>query len=304
MKNWTLRQRILASFAVIIAIMLLMVVASYSRLLSIESSEETVRTDAIPGVYYSSMIRSAWVDSYILTQQLVGAANQRDLTNEDNKLYASYADRLNQELANYRSTIFDSDDRASFSEFEGLHKEYDQILANVVALYKDKEFEQARAMFNEQMAPAWMAGRKKLNSLIDANRESATGAINNIAHAVFTAKISMIVSLVIAVLAAVVVVYLMLGILYESFVHPITILSTLLSAALGALLALMITGTQFDIIGLIGIVLLIGIVMKNGIMMVDFAQRMPQLRANPRPQRQRHRAEQRGHAGHQDRPEP
>lgn len=53
--------------------------------------------------------------------------------------------------------------------------------------------------------------------------------------------------------------------------HPVTILSTLLSAALGALLALLITGTQFDIIGLIGIVLLIGIVMKNGIMMVDFA---------------------------------
>ena len=71
--------------------------------------------------------------------------------------------------------------------------------------------------------------------------------------------------------AAIVVVYLMLGILYESFVHPVTILSTLLSAALGALLALLITGTQFDIIGLIGIVLLIGIVMKNGIMMVDFA---------------------------------
>ncbi|MGY2196508.1 efflux RND transporter permease subunit [Pseudomonas gingeri] len=73
------------------------------------------------------------------------------------------------------------------------------------------------------------------------------------------------------VLAAIVVVYLMLGILYESFVHPVTILSTLLSAALGALLALLVTGTQFDIIGLIGIVLLIGIVMKNGIMMVDFA---------------------------------
>ena len=73
------------------------------------------------------------------------------------------------------------------------------------------------------------------------------------------------------VVAAIVVVYLMLGILYESFVHPVTILSTLLSAALGALLALRITGTQFDIIGLIGIVLLIGIVMKNGIMMVDFA---------------------------------
>ncbi|MGP0011159.1 efflux RND transporter permease subunit [Pseudomonas sp.] len=73
------------------------------------------------------------------------------------------------------------------------------------------------------------------------------------------------------VAAAIIVVYLMLGVLYESFVHPVTILSTLLSAALGALLALLVTGTQFDIIGLIGIVLLIGIVMKNGIMMVDFA---------------------------------
>ncbi|TDG08247.1 multidrug transporter subunit MdtC [Paraburkholderia guartelaensis] len=73
------------------------------------------------------------------------------------------------------------------------------------------------------------------------------------------------------VAAAIIVVYLMLGILYESFIHPVTILSTLPSAALGALAALVLTGTQFDIIGLIGIVLLIGIVMKNAIMMIDFA---------------------------------
>ena len=58
-KNWTLRQRILASFAVIIAIMLLMVVVSYSRLLKIEVSENSVRDDAVPGVFFSSMIRSA-----------------------------------------------------------------------------------------------------------------------------------------------------------------------------------------------------------------------------------------------------
>ncbi|MCU0120726.1 efflux RND transporter permease subunit [Pseudomonas sp. B2M1-30] len=88
------------------------------------------------------------------------------------------------------------------------------------------------------------------------------------AAATFEASLS---NQVFLVLAAIIVVYLMLGILYESFVHPVTILSTLLSAALGALLALLISGTQFDIIGLIGIVLLIGIVMKNGIMMVDFA---------------------------------
>jgi multidrug efflux pump len=73
------------------------------------------------------------------------------------------------------------------------------------------------------------------------------------------------------VLAALLAVYIVLGILYESFVHPITILSTLPSAGVGALIALLLTNTEFTIIALIGIILLIGIVKKNAIMMIDFA---------------------------------
>ena len=73
------------------------------------------------------------------------------------------------------------------------------------------------------------------------------------------------------ILAALITVYLVLGILYESFIHPLTILSTLPSAGVGALLALRIAGADFDVVGLIGLILLIGIVKKNGIMMVDFA---------------------------------
>ncbi len=73
------------------------------------------------------------------------------------------------------------------------------------------------------------------------------------------------------VLAAIVTMYIVLGVLYESFIHPVTILSTLPSAGLGALLALMLTGSGLDVIGIIGIVLLIGIVKKNAIMMIDFA---------------------------------
>ena len=75
----------------------------------------------------------------------------------------------------------------------------------------------------------------------------------------------------ILILTAIAAVYILLGVLYESYVHPITILSTLPSAGVGALLALMICRTEFDIIGLIGVILLIGIVKKNAIMMVDFA---------------------------------
>jgi multidrug efflux pump len=73
------------------------------------------------------------------------------------------------------------------------------------------------------------------------------------------------------ILAAVVTIYIVLGVLYESFIHPLTILSTLPSAGVGALLALMICGQDLSIIGLIGIVLLMGIVKKNAIMMIDFA---------------------------------
>jgi hydrophobe/amphiphile efflux-1 (HAE1) family protein len=73
------------------------------------------------------------------------------------------------------------------------------------------------------------------------------------------------------VIFALVTVYIVLGMLYESYIHPITILSTLPSAGVGALLALILTRTEFDVIALIGIILLIGIVKKNAIMMVDFA---------------------------------
>jgi multidrug efflux pump len=73
------------------------------------------------------------------------------------------------------------------------------------------------------------------------------------------------------ILAALITVYIVLGVLYESYIHPITILSTLPSAGVGALLALLLTGNDFSVIALIGMVLLIGIVKKNGIMMIDFA---------------------------------
>ncbi|HWZ46450.1 MAG TPA: efflux RND transporter permease subunit, partial [Candidatus Saccharimonadales bacterium] len=73
------------------------------------------------------------------------------------------------------------------------------------------------------------------------------------------------------ILAALVTVYIVLGVLYESYIHPLTILSTLPSAGVGAILALIVTGNDLTIVALIGIILLIGIVKKNAIMMIDFA---------------------------------
>jgi multidrug efflux pump subunit AcrB len=83
------------------------------------------------------------------------------------------------------------------------------------------------------------------------------------------------------ILAALVTVYIVLGILYESYIHPLTILSTLPSAGVGALLALLLFKTELSMIALIGIILLIGIVKKNAIMMIDFALETERKEAKP-----------------------
>ena len=96
---------------------------------------------------------------------------------------------------------------------------------------------------------------------------SIRGSFQGTAHA-FQASLA---NTPLLILAALITVYIVLGILYESYVHPLTILSTLPSAGVGALLALMLVGTEFSVMALIGLILLIGIVKKNAIMMIDFA---------------------------------
>lgn len=202
MKNWTLRQRILASFAVIIAIMLLMVVVSYSRLLKIETSENSVRDDAIPGVYYSSMIRSAWVDSYLHTQELLGLKEGQGFSSEDAANYKAFEARLQEQMANYRKTMATEEDRTEFAAFEKYHDAYLQIQNAVLDLRARNLDADAVQMFNDKLTPAWFAGRMKLNDIIGENKAVADQAMSNIDDAVAAAKVSMFISLVVAVFAA------------------------------------------------------------------------------------------------------
>ncbi|WP_202369603.1 methyl-accepting chemotaxis protein [Pseudomonas sp. MWU318] len=202
MKNWTLRQRILASFAVIIAIMLLMVVVSYSRLLKIEASESSVRDDAVPGVYYSSMIRGAWVDSYLQTQELLGLKEGQGISSEDAADYKAFENRLQEQMANYRNTVTTDEDRVEFAAFEKDHDVYMQIQDQVLDLHKRNLEADAVKLFTEKLTPAWYTGRMKLNDIIGENKRVADQAMANIDEAVAAAKVSMFVSLLVAVLAA------------------------------------------------------------------------------------------------------
>ena len=202
MKNWTLRQRILASFAVIIAIMLLMVVVSYSRLLKIESSEASVREDALPGLYYSSMVRSAWSESYLGMLGMLGLEQGQGINAEDVSEFKGYATRLQEQMELYRETVTTDQDEVEYAAFEKLHEDYHRTLSAVIELYKRNQGAEAIKMFNEELTPTWTAGRTKLTDILRHNKGVADRDVAAIDDAVVTAKIVMGISLLIAVLAA------------------------------------------------------------------------------------------------------
>ena len=232
MKNWTLRQLILASFAVIIAIMLLMIVAAYSRLIAIENSENIVRKDSIPGLYYSSMIRSAWVDSYVQTLHLMNDSEGRPLTPDEKALYTSYEERLEKQLAGYLSTISKGNDTLFYEAFLGMRNDYTQSLNTVLDLFEKNEMAQARTFINQTLTPNWNVGRQQLNRIIEDNQNSAIEASNNISAAVLAAKASMLISLLIAVIAAVLCGFLLLRAIMSPMQRIVKILDVMRSGDL------------------------------------------------------------------------
>ncbi|QJP10989.1 methyl-accepting chemotaxis protein [Pseudomonas multiresinivorans] len=201
MKNWTLRQRILASFAVVIAIMLLMVVISYTRLLRVEASTKRVSEDAMPGTYALTTVRSAWTDSILLTQVLVGLSDGKPYDEARRQEFRANHDVLVERVALYERTITDTRDKEMLAHFKQQVNEYDALLGQVLQLYTTDR-EGARRLLLERLEPMWEDGRKTLNQLISLNKEIADAAADNIVTEVTTAKAIMLVSLLLAMVAA------------------------------------------------------------------------------------------------------
>jgi methyl-accepting chemotaxis protein WspA len=237
-KNWTLRQRILASFAVIIAIMLLMVVAAFNRLLVIEQSSDAVRLDALPGVFYSSTVRGAWVESFVTTQHLLVEGSGRSLTSAEEDQYKEFEDRLQAQIVNYEKSIFDESDRNDFAQFLQLRERYQLVLNGVLAAYQGDNYALAQRIFSEQLTPLWVDGRKVLNTLGAKNKIVADKASDAIHAAVTSAKITLGVSLIIALLAAAVCGGLLMRAILTPMNRIVQILETMRTGDLSARLAL------------------------------------------------------------------
>ncbi|WP_371230282.1 methyl-accepting chemotaxis protein [Pseudomonas sp. QE6] len=201
MKNWTLRQRILASFAVVIAIMLLMVVISYIRLLDVEESTKRVSEDAMPGTYALTTVRSAWTDSILMVHMLVGLNDDKPLDATDRQAFISNRDVLFERIAKYEVTIHEDDDRQLLGRFKQEAQSYETILDQMLNTYGEDRAA-ARKMILDKLDPAWDAGRKTLNELIDLNKRIADVAAEDIVVEVQRAKLIMLVSLLLAIVVA------------------------------------------------------------------------------------------------------
>jgi methyl-accepting chemotaxis protein WspA len=134
--------------------------------------------------------------------KLLGEDEGRPLTTAETEQFKANEAILENEMSNYRKTIFSSDDQVRFDAFERQHEVYRKALDDVLALYQANDFIKARSALNTQLSPVWNLGRDLINTLITENKKLADHAADSISASVTDAKISMGISLLIALAAA------------------------------------------------------------------------------------------------------
>ncbi|VVE02922.1 methyl-accepting chemotaxis sensory transducer [Pandoraea pneumonica] len=203
MKHWSIRHRILASFGLILALMALMAGVAYTRLAAIEREAFSVESDSTPGLYYSTMLRGAWFESYQLLQQVV-AIDDNDKTRAVDLDALRAADaKIDGWIKDYGGTVNRAVDRMQYDEVRGVRQQYGRIGNEVLKLVANGQMPAARAMLSEQLYPEWGRGRAAIQRLVDTNKTFADEATHNIAEAVTAAKATLLITLAVALACAV-----------------------------------------------------------------------------------------------------
>ncbi|BAN50322.1 putative methyl-accepting chemotaxis transducer [Metapseudomonas resinovorans NBRC 106553] len=196
--------RIQASFAVIIAIMLLMALMSYLQLRSIEKESDQVLSDSVPGMYVISKLRSGWTDNMLRTQAMLGddAADGIQLYPGDEKALEESSEQLAAFLKAYEATISRTDDVESYRQFLDIHEAYSERQAELLEQLRAGNLGQARRTFHDELIVQWTKGRQALNDMIDFNKSTAEASVGEIVSSVRNAERSMLLAMLLAVTAA------------------------------------------------------------------------------------------------------
>ncbi|GAC1316056.1 MAG: Wsp signal transduction system chemoreceptor WspA [Collimonas sp.] len=201
MKQWTIRQRILVSFGVILALMGFMAGITDLKLAAIEHETTSFQTDSIPGLELSMGIRSTWFQSYLLVLQVITLDNPEQ-RKKDLEAVRADSEKMDKLVADYEKTIFESEDRANFIAFKAARTQYARLMSEVLKLDDLQKNAQARSLLTEQLEPAWQQGRSAATQLRDFNKQAEVRSVDKIAAAVLVARSTLLVALVITLAAA------------------------------------------------------------------------------------------------------
>ncbi len=181
--------------------MLLMVVFSYVSLLAVEREARKVSTDAMPGTYALTTIRTTWTDTMMKAQVQVGLSDGKPLDSAGRQSFRALHDSLLERIGSYESTVQDQHDRDALLRFRQQADAFNGQLEQLLDLY-GKDREAARRVLLEELIPAWDKGRQTLGEMITLNKAIADTAAAAIVRKVEIAEITMIVSLLLALLIA------------------------------------------------------------------------------------------------------
>ncbi|CDY77506.1 Methyl-accepting chemotaxis protein I (serine chemoreceptor protein) [Caballeronia glathei] len=209
MKQLTIRQRILASFGLILSLMLVMAVFSYILMNGIDQDANSLQEDSMPGFDLATDIRAAWFENYTVTQRLVFIDTAPEAMQRDAQRIGETRDTLDKLIATYGSTIFEERDRQLFNQFKQQRELYVPIQAQILREL-DTSKEAAAATFNTKLTPVWETGRGNVRTLVDHNKSYADKSVASIRESVRKSEITLLVIMLVAIAAAAVLGYVLL----------------------------------------------------------------------------------------------
>jgi methyl-accepting chemotaxis protein WspA len=226
MDTWTIRHRILASFAAVLALMIVMGAVAYACLARVAQDATVIQKDALPGMSYSGELMVTWLHDFSLTQEHVLETDDAEIRKVESKLQANRA-RLEDLSKRYESTIFTAKDRENYETFKShAASGYQRAQQDVLKLSAENKNQEARALVNSQLNPQFEKVRAALQVILDSNTKNAEESVREIMSSVATANTAIVVSLGAALLLALALGYVLL----QSITRPLSRLLTVTEA--------------------------------------------------------------------------
>ena len=202
MKNWTIKQRILGSFAVILGMMALMAGVTHVQMSHILKASTSIQKDAMPGLYSSLRINAALLEQHFLIQRLVEIDASEDVLKGNLARLRESRARLNEMTHTYEAAILGASERTLFAEFTRVRANYEQTLTDLVKMNLSRKNTAAQSLVAAQVLPGWEEVKALSEKMVTLNKATADESVNNIVNSVTSSQTIMRIALLAAVVAA------------------------------------------------------------------------------------------------------